>query len=270
MTASLASHFVLTDDETQVIASRLGVQAMPVVLGMRSRHATETDLCAAVDHATRSLSGRGLISEGEIAPEIVPLIRALQRPDRELAMRLVTPDGTARVAVIRHGAQCISAVRVDNKVVIESVEGQATLTKAAGALLHQLPASPVADIEPVGAPLEAAVDALSGTHDSALLSDRIRALGADARTAILLGSALASRQAFAEIVYYALDDDEGRISRRSVAVGVFYTKRGRIVGAPSASPSGQLWTTLKAGSDHAIRQAIGQLVELSAERWEEL
>jgi len=67
-----------------------------------------------------------------------------------------------------------------------------------------------------------------------------------------------------------LDDDEGRISRRSVAVGVFYTKRGRIVGAPSASPSGQLWTTLKAGSDHAIRQAIGQLVELSAERWEEL
>ena len=47
------------------------------------------------------------------------------------------------------------------------------------------------------------------------------------------------------------------------AVGVFYTKRGRIVGAPSASPSGQLWTTLKAGSDHAIKQAIGQLVELS-------
>jgi len=40
VTASLASHFVLTDDEMQVIASRLGVQAMPVVLGMRSRHAT--------------------------------------------------------------------------------------------------------------------------------------------------------------------------------------------------------------------------------------
>jgi hypothetical protein len=270
VTASLASHFVVTDDEMQVIASRLGVQALPVVLGLRPRHATETDLCVAVDHATRSLSGRGLISDGEIAAEIVPLIRALQRPERELAMRLVTPDGIARVAVIRHGSQCISALRVDGKVVIEATEGQATLAQATGALLRQLPASPAAEVDPVGAPLDAVADALSDTHDPALLSDRVRALGADARTAILLGSALASRQAFAEIVYYVLDDDEGRISRRPIAVGVFYTKRGRIVGAPSASPSGQLWTTLKAGSDHAIRQAIGQLVELSAERWEEL
>ena len=269
MTASLASHFVVTDDEMHVIASRLGVQALPVVLGLRPRHATETDLYAAVDHATRSLSGRGLISDGEIAADLVPLIRALQRPERELAMRLVTPDGIARVAVIRHGAQCISALRVDGKIAIESAEGPPTLAQAAGALLRQLPASPAADIDPVGAPLDAAADALSDTHDAALLSDRIRALGADARTAILLGSALASRQAFAEIVYYALDGDEGRISRHPIAVGVFYTKRGRIVGAPSASPSGQLWTTLKAGSDHAIRHAVGQLVELSAERWEE-
>jgi hypothetical protein len=86
---------------------------------------------------------------------------------------------------------------------------------------------------------------------------------------MLLGSALASRQAFAEIVYYSLDGGEGRISRHPAAVGVFYTKRGRIVSAPSASPAGQLWTTLKAGSDHAIKQAIGQLVELSTDRWEE-
>jgi hypothetical protein len=61
--------------------------------------------------------------------------------------------------------------------------------------------------------------------------------------------------AFAEIVYYALCTDQDRISRRRAAVGVFYTKRGRIVAAPSASPSGQLWTTLKPGSDHAIGQA---------------
>jgi EspG family len=269
VTASLASHFVVTDDEMHVIASRLGVQSLPVVLGLRPRHATETDLYAAVDYATRSLSARGLISDGEIAADIVPLIGALQRPERELAMRLVTPDGIARVAVIRHGVQCISVLRVDGKVVIESTEGPPTMAQAAGALLRRLPASPAADIDPVGAPLDAVVDALSDTHDSALLSDRIRALGADARTAMLHGSALASRQAFAEIVYYALDGDEGRISRHPIAVGVFYTKRGRIVAAPSASPSGQLWTTLKAGSDHAIRHAIGHLVELSAERWEE-
>ena len=72
---------------------------------------------------------------------------------------------------------------------------------------------------------------------------------------------------FAEIVYYALDDDEDLIARSPAAVGVFYTKRGRIVAGPSVSPAGQLWTTLKAGSDHAISQAIGQLVELSGGRW---
>ena len=269
MTATLTPHFVFTDDELQVIASRLGVQALPTVLGLRPRHGTETDLTAAVDHATRALTERGLICDGEVTPELVPLVTSLQRPERELAMRLVTPEGTARVAVIRQGARCISALRVGNEIVIEDVEGQPTLAQATRALLRHLPASPAADIVAVGAPLDAASDALSGTHDAALTSDRIRALGADARTAMLLGSAFASRQAFAEIVYYALDGDEGRISRVPIAVGVFYTKRGRIVGAPSASPSGQLWTTLKAGSDHAIKQAIGQLVELSTERWEE-
>jgi hypothetical protein len=269
VTATLTPHFVVTDDEMQVIASRLDIQALPVVLGLRPRHGTETNLTTALDHATRALAERGLIHGGEVLPELVPLVRALQRPDRELAMRLVTPDGMARVAVIRQGTQCISARRVGNEIVIEAVEGQATLAQAARALLRQLPASPAADIDPVGAPLDATSHALSDTHDRALLSDRIRALGADARTAMLLGSALASRRAFAEIVYYVLDGDEGRISRCPTAVGVFYTKRGRIVGAPSASPNGQLWSTLKAGSDHAIKQAIGQLVELSTERWEE-
>ena len=110
MTATLTPHFAVTDDEMQVIVSRLGIQSLPVVLGLRPRHGTETDLTAAIDHATRTLADRGLIRDGEVAPALVPLVQALRRPDRELAMRLVTPDGTARVAVIRHGAQCISAV----------------------------------------------------------------------------------------------------------------------------------------------------------------
>jgi ESX secretion-associated protein EspG len=269
VTATLTPHFVLTDDELQVIASRIGVQAqaLPVVLGLRPRHGTETALVAAIDHATRALTDRGLIRDGEVTPDLVPLLRALQRPDRELAMRFVTPDGTARVAVIRQGAQCISACRIGNEIALDVVEGQANLSGAVRVLLTHLPSAPAAEIGAVGAPLDAATEALSGTHDATVLSDRIRALGAEPRTAMLLGSALASRQAFAEIVYYALDGDEGRISRSAAAVGVFYTKRGRIVAGPSASPAGQLWTTLKAGSDHAISQAIGQLVELSGGRW---
>jgi hypothetical protein len=267
VTATLAPHFVLTDDELQVIASRIGVQALPVVLGTRPRHDTETALTAAVDHATRTLTDRGLIRAGEVEPNLVSVLRALQRPDRELAMRLVTPDGIARVAVVRQAAQCISAFRVANEITLDAVDGEASLSAAVRTLVRQLPVAPAAEISAVGAPLDALTEALSGTHDAALLSDRIRALGAEARTAMQLGSALASRVAFAEIVYYTLDRHEERISRCPTAVGVFYTKRGRIVAAPSASPAGQLWTTLKAGSDHAFGQAIGQLVELSGERW---
>jgi EspG family len=267
VTAALTPRFVLTDDEVQVIASRVGVQSLPVVLGLRPRHDTETALGAAIDHATRALTERGLIRDGEVTTELVAPLRALQRPDRELALRLVTPDGMARIAVIRQGAQCISARRIGDEVVLEIVEGRPSLTAAVRTLLGHLPVAAPAEIGQVGAPLDAAGEALSGTHDAAVLADRIRALGAEPRTAMLLGSALASRLAFAEIVYYTLDPDDDLISRCPAAVGVFYTKRGRIIAAPSASPTGQLWTTFKAGSDHVFGQAIGQLVELSGERW---
>lgn len=272
MTSTLTPHFVLTEDEVQVAASRVGVQSLPVVLDVRPRHGVGSDVDTATDHATRTLTDRGLIHHGEVAPDLATVLSGLQRPDRELAMRLVTPDGIARVAVARRGGECVSASRIGNEIslgLLASDANAASETLAVRALMQLLPAAPAADILAVGAPLDAASEALSGTHDATLLADRIRALGAEPRAAMLLGSAFSSRLAFAEIVYYALDPHEDRISRCPSAVGVFYTKRGRIVGAPSISPSGQLWTTLKTGSDHAIKQAIGQLVGLSGDRWEE-
>ncbi len=267
VTASLAPQFVVTDDELHVLATRLGVQALPLVLDLRPRHPTESARAEALSRATRSLSERGLLPAGEVSDELAALVQSLQRPDRELAMRLVTPDGLARVTVVHHGTQCVSACRVGDEITVHPVDDGASVSSAASVLLRRLPASAPAEISPVGAPLAEVGEALSGTHDATELSDRIRALGTDARSAMLLGSALSARLAFAEIVYYALDDDADRITRTAGAVGVFYTKRGRIVGAPSSSPTGQLWTTLKPGSDHTIKQAIGQLVELSGYRW---
>lgn len=264
---AVASQFVLTDDELQVIAARIGIQGFPAVLAIRPRHSTVDTLTAAFDRATTTLMSRRLISDGEVTPELVPLLQALQRPDRELAVRLVTPEGMARLALVRRGNLGVLARRVANEITLRVIEGEPGLVEITRALIGELPRAEAAQITPVGAPLEAVSRQLSGTHDAAQLADRIRSLGAESRAAMLLGSALASRAAFAEIVYYALCNDADRISRRPAAVGVYYTKRGRIVGAPSASPSGQLWTTLKPGSDHAISQAIGQLVELSDDGW---
>nr|WP_090278863.1 ESX secretion-associated protein EspG [Mycolicibacterium komanii]CRL74521.1 ESX-1 secretion-associated protein EspG1 [Mycolicibacterium komanii] len=271
MTAVCSARFVVTDDELQAATARIGVQALPVVLGVRTRHRTETDLLAAADSATRALTERGLIEHGELSSGLASALTALQRPDRELAMRLVTPDGMARVTVVRNGARTVSACRVGDDVTVEELDATpgAAQSCAIRGLQRHLPSAGAAEIPAVGAPLDAFCEALSGTHDATELSDRIRAVGAEARTAMLLGTAMAARQAFAEIVAYSLDVEDDRIVRSPAAVGVFYTKRGRIVATPSVSPSGQLWTTLKPGSDHAIRQGVDQLIGLSGDRWED-
>jgi EspG family len=268
MTTALSPDFTLTDDELLVIGARVGIQTFPTVLGVRPRYGTVDALDAALDAATGDLAARGLIADGAVEPDLIPLLQALQRPNRELAMRLVTPDGMARVSCVRRGGLQVVARRLGDQITLRVIDDPPGLAGISRALINELPQSAAAQFVPVPAPLDAVSRYLVGTHDPRQLADRVRALGAEARSAMVLGSALASRVAFAEIVYYALADDEDRILRQPAAVGVFYTKQGRIVGSPSVSPSGQLWTTLKPGSDHVLGQAIGQLVEVSTGRWE--
>jgi hypothetical protein len=269
MSTVLTSHFSLTDDELQVVATRIAVGDFPTVLEVRPRHRTIDALDAAFDRATRTLVARGLITDGSVAPDLASLLCALRRPDRELAMRVVTPQGINRVSMVRHGSLSVLARRIGNEFVLRAIANDGGLRAATQALLAELPRMQPAQIDPVGAPLEDMTECLDGRSDGPRLADQIRALGAEPRAAMLLGSALSSRLAFAEIVYRSLADDDDRISRSPAAVAVFYTKRGRIVAAPSASPTGQLWATLKTGSDHTISQGISQLVGLSPERWED-
>lgn len=266
-TAMVDDRFCLTDDELQAAAARVGVQGFPAVLAIRPRYGTQETLTEAMDRATATLVSRDLVNDGVVAPELVGLLQAMQRPDRELAMRLVTPDGISRVSVIRRGSLLMAARRIGNDIELRRIPGESGLAAATAALIAELPRSEAAHIMPVGAPLQDMGERLTGTHDPMQLADGIRALGADTKTAMTLGSALASRAAFGEVVYYALSSDDDRITRAPAAVGIFYTKRGRIVGAPSASPSGQIWSTLKPGSDHTIGQAVRQLVELSDDGW---
>jgi hypothetical protein len=267
VTASLTAQIELTLDEAQVLAARVGGVGFPTVLAIRTRHATVDGLRAARDRATETLTRRGVIVDGGVDDSVAAMLQAMHRPDRELSMRLVTPSGIARVGVVRRAASLVVAHRVDDVVTLCDVAHDGGLRDAIDALRVRLPAANAAPITPVSAPTDDMAEALSGTHDAAELADRIRALGAEPRAAMQLGAALASREAFAEIVFHVLVDDEDRVSRATAVVGVFYTRRGRIVAAPSASPSGQLWSTFKPGTDHALSQAIGQLVDTSSDRW---
>jgi hypothetical protein len=267
MTEVLSRSLALTADELQAMALRVDITDLPTVLNLGFRHPTVGARDAALDEAIRSLVSRSMIVDGVVHPDVVSMLQTLQRPDREFAMRFATPDGTARISVARRGSMCVLARRVGDDIDVKVLGSGVDVRAVASALLAELPRAKAAEVAPVGAPLQEMAERLSGTHDPVALADRIRAVGADPRSALVLGAALGSRQAYAEIVYYALADDEGRISRGPAAVAVFYTKRGRIIAAPSASPIGQLWTTLKSGTDHAFIQAIGSLAELCDHRW---
>ncbi|OBC15479.1 hypothetical protein A5784_28460 [Mycobacterium sp. 852013-50091_SCH5140682] len=269
MSAPAAPLFELSDDELHAVGTRLGIAEFPVVLAMRPRHGTIGALERAYDAAGRSLTSRGFLHAGGVLPELAELVQILRRPAHELALRLVTPDGVARVCVARAGSMCVSARRIGNAVTLRPLGSRIGLAELIRAVTAELPAAEPAAVDGFGAPTDELAECLNGGHDETFLTDRLRALGAGQQVALTLGAAFASRLAFGEIVCHALDPSTDRVVRTPGAVAVFYTKRGRLVCAPSLSPTGQLWTTIKPGSDHRVAQSVSQLAELAPTGWGE-
>src|ERR1700710_1577086 len=111
----------LTSDEMQALASRLDIQELPTVLAVGSCHATIDGRDVACDRAHRNLAARNLIVDGEVHPEVVSQLQALARTDRERAMRLVTPQGMARISAVRRVPLCVLARRVADDIVLRTV-----------------------------------------------------------------------------------------------------------------------------------------------------
>jgi len=268
MTGTLTREWSFTADELTALTLRTAGPRSPAVLGLRPRHATVHLRDAALSRAADALTTRGVVVDGAVDHELVSVLHALQRPDRELVMRLVTPAGIGRCSVVRRGPLHAMGRRVGERVDVRVLGANLDLSEVISTLLGETPHAQPAAIDPVGAPLSDLTEALSESHDALVLADRIRALGVKQRAAMLLGAALGSRQAFAEIVYSAMVDGEDLIARVPAAVAILYTSRGRVIAVPSVSPAGQPWATLKPGSDQVFGQAVNQLVELSTERWE--
>ena len=166
VTAALSHPVTLTERELQTLAFRLGIHDLPVVLAVRHRHPTIDGRDTATNRATQELVSRNLIVDDQVHPDLVSVLRALQRPDRELAMRLVTPDGTARISAVRRGSRGVLARRIGDDISLRTVGESGELCDMAAALLAELPQAKPAEIQPVGAPLSEMSECLSGTHDS--------------------------------------------------------------------------------------------------------
>src|SRR5262249_31470162 len=121
MTAARLSQVFLTADELIVAANRRAMYDFPTVLAVRSRPATVDLRAGAHGRAERDLMSRGLLVDGGVNQELAAMLAALHRPDRELAMRLVTPDGTARISVARRGEHAVLARRVGDDIALRFV-----------------------------------------------------------------------------------------------------------------------------------------------------
>src|SRR5690242_4173349 len=167
MTAMLSDALTLTADELQALADRVGVQEFPTVLAVRQSHATIDKRDAAFDCASRVLASRNLITGGAVHPDVETMLHTLNRPDRELAMRLITPDGAARVSVVRRGPLCVLARRIADLVTVRIVSHGTESAPAVSALTAELPKAGPANVQPVGAPLTEMAETLSDTGDPA-------------------------------------------------------------------------------------------------------
>ncbi|MFC8527928.1 ESX secretion-associated protein EspG [Nocardia sp. NPDC057227] len=257
----------LTNDGLLAVAHRLGVQTMPLVLAVGPEQDSYADWRIAQEAAVAELTGAGLIDDtGEVDAELATALFVLAQPDRQLAARTVTPDGTRRSCLARRGEEHAVAVRDGERYEVRSLWLDGSNSAAGAPLLAALDASTPADVPAFSAPADELADRLDAAVTVSDYIDAFYASGAPERDATRLGSALARTRACTEIV--ALAHEDGRTARAPGAVAVYDTDRGRVVAAPSLAPDRRLWTTVTTGSDHRVAHAIATLIEgLPDGRW---
>ncbi|MEV0356827.1 ESX secretion-associated protein EspG [Nocardia sp. NPDC050697] len=258
---------VVTNDGMLALAERLGVQTLPLVLGVGPRQDTVAEWAAAQRTATAALVADGAIDGyGEVAPDLADALYVLAQPDRELVARIVSEQGTVRLCLALRAERHALAVRTGDRFDVRTTWSDGSGSSLAAPVLAALgPASP-ADVASVSAPAADLGDRLAAARGSTDFADAFYALGLPDRDATRYGMAFASCHAYAEVVVCAHAD--GVTTRPPGAVAVYDTGRGRIVAAPGVSPDRELWSTVTPGTDHRVAQAIAGLIEtLPGGRW---
>ncbi|WP_280438094.1 ESX secretion-associated protein EspG [Nocardia carnea] len=257
----------VTTDELLALTGLLNIQTLPVVLGVGYRHDTVAAWSAAHRRARVRLRSSGFVDDGgEVAADLAAALYVLAQPERELVARIHTATGLRRVCLARRGPQHAVAIRFGDDFDIRPTWADESGAVLARPFLAELDSCPPARVGSFSVPAEALRERLDGVVDSAGYIQAVYALGVEERTAIEFGSALATCNAYAELV--ACTHDAGSTCRAPGAVVVYDTERGRLVASPGVSPDQQLWTTFTSGSDHRIAQAVSALIgSLPAGGW---
>ncbi|WP_431953544.1 ESX secretion-associated protein EspG [Nocardia lijiangensis] len=256
----------MTNDGLLAVSDLLGVQTLPLVLGIGPQQDSADAWDAARRDAMDGLLGSGLVdTHGDVATDLADALRILAQPDRELAARIYTESGTRQVCLARRGDQHAVATRAGDAFDVRTTWA-GTGASLARPVLDALGPCPPAAVPSVSAPVDELRQRLDAAATSSDYTQVLYGLGVDEREAIEFGLAMSSCHAHAEIVAYAYDD--GVTTRSSGAVAVYDTSRGRITASPGAAPDLRVWSTFTPGTDHRIAQAISALIEsLPGGRW---
>lgn len=258
----------MTNDGLLAVSGLLGVQALPLVLGVGPEQDSAEAWRVAQQEAISDLRAAGLIDGyDEVETELATALRVLAQPDRELVARLYTGEGTIRVCLARRGIEHALAIRTGSVFDVRTVwaddSGAALARPLLGALGPCAPA-PIAGFSALADELR---DRFDGATTSSDFAQALYTLGvADQENALEFGLAMSTCFAHAEIVAYAHRD--GATTQSSGAVAVYDTSRGRLVAAPGTAQDLRVWSTFTPGSDHRIAQAVSGLIDsLPGGRW---
>ncbi|MEU0540304.1 ESX secretion-associated protein EspG [Nocardia sp. NPDC005978] len=257
----------LSNDGVMALAAELGVQTLPLVLAVGPQQTTHAEWNAAQERARAEIRAARLVdAHGDVTADAAESLFVLAQPDRELAARIVTPDGLVRLCVARRGEAHAVAVRRDDRFTIQPLWTDGSGSSLARPILELLGSCPPAEVVNFSATAAELAERFDAAAAAADYTNVFYALGMNETDATAYGLALGSCHAHAEVVAYAYTDG---VTERSPGAAVVYdTARGRIASALGVAPDQQLWSTLTPGTDHRIAQAITTLIEsLPGRRW---
>ncbi|MEU1985847.1 ESX secretion-associated protein EspG [Nocardia sp. NPDC019395] len=256
----------LNVDAALVLKDMVGIDNYPLVLAVTPNIYRISDRDRVWAAVKEQLTADGIISGGEVDPVVAGWLRCLERPDTELAIRVLDngrgghTSTMLRASLVRSGERHVLAVRCDDEIVIQSVFHQGrqldTLTAVLESVLGDYPvldfeSFTLADVDPGEPPQD-----LDGVRAG------LRELGASPRTANVLTRALNEIVRQAEVLMIEhRDGGPGKPDFR-ICMNVLDTFSGRFVITPTVTLDGRTRSTFRPGDHTAVRSGINALAEL--------
>jgi hypothetical protein len=255
---------VLSPAGVLAVADILRVQTLPTALAVYPSRSTAEEFRAARDAALGELTGRGIVTGGEVDDDLAAAISILAQPDSEIVARICRGGAMERICLSRRGYDHALAVRRGDELEVRTLwatpEDPATVARP---ILVALGPCPSADIPVVSAPAAELAERLDRSDASDGYAQALYDVGVPEREALGLGLALRDTLAVTEIVAYR--HGGGTPARSPMAVAVYDTAQGRIIASGSSSADNQTWSTFAPGSDHRVAQAVANLIEWLSE-----